>query len=77
MTVFAMFFIELMAARYDLFGHTDKDVEVAVPAVERTKQIEKYSDADVSKGEHSILSTSLDQGSLLFTVKALGHKRHL
>jgi zinc transporter 1/2/3 len=47
MTVFLMFFIELMAARFDVFGEQAHDVEAYDPAMDLIRQSEKY-DADTT-----------------------------
>jgi solute carrier family 39 (zinc transporter), member 1/2/3 len=44
MTIFLMFFIELMAARFDVFGAHAHDLEASDPAKELVTQAEKYSD---------------------------------
>jgi zinc transporter 1/2/3 len=41
MTVFVMFFIELMAARFDVFGRQAHDVEASDPAQDLVRQSEK------------------------------------
>lgn len=49
MTIFLMFFIELMAARFDLFGAHEHDLESAKPATDPTGYTEKQNDEFVSK----------------------------
>ena len=67
MTVFVMFFIELMASRFDIFG--EKDLEAADPALDliRGKSIKggKASDeeAPYQDGKSTALQ-SLSQGTL-------------
>ncbi|KAG9239085.1 Zinc/iron permease [Amylocarpus encephaloides] len=50
MTVFVMFFIELMAARFDLFGRQAQDVEASTPAKDLVQNNEK---SPPSKGNDS------------------------
>jgi solute carrier family 39 (zinc transporter), member 1/2/3 len=45
MTVFTMFFIELMAARFDIFGPKQHDLEASDPAQDLIRQNEKFHDA--------------------------------
>jgi zinc transporter 1/2/3 len=45
MTIFLMFFIELMAARFDVFGEQEHDIERAGPSIHPIKKREKYSDS--------------------------------
>ena len=42
MTVFTMFFIELMAARFDVFGEQAHDLEASDPSIDLLKDSEKY-----------------------------------
>jgi solute carrier family 39 (zinc transporter), member 1/2/3 len=42
MTVFTMFFIELMAARFDIFGRASHDIEASDPAQDLMRQNEKF-----------------------------------
>lgn len=44
MTIFLMFFIELMAARFDVFGHEKHDVETADAPIDSSIEREKYND---------------------------------
>lgn len=46
MTIFLMFFIELMAARFDVFGHKAHDIESASPTIVPSAQGEKYTDSN-------------------------------
>lgn len=41
MTIFTMFFIELMASRFDVFGEDSHDLEAADPSKELMRQGEK------------------------------------
>ena len=55
MTVFTMFFIELMASRFDVFGEQHaSDLEKSDPAKDLMRGSENYGDTDSSlqKGEH-------------------------
>jgi hypothetical protein len=55
MTVFTMFFIELMASRFDVFGEQHaSDLEKSDPAKELMRGSEKYDDTDLTlqKGKH-------------------------
>jgi solute carrier family 39 (zinc transporter), member 1/2/3 len=45
MTVFTMFFIELMAARFDIFGRDSHDLEASDPAQDLMRQNEKFNHA--------------------------------
>ncbi|TVY75719.1 Zinc-regulated transporter [Lachnellula suecica] len=58
MTIFLMFFIELMAARFDVFGNHAHDVEASDPAKDLIRQNEKSSDRslDDTKGTNKIPS---------------------
>jgi len=47
MTVFTMFFIELMAARFDLFGSKAHDLEASDPSLDIMRQSEKFHDSPV------------------------------
>jgi zinc transporter 1/2/3 len=47
MTVFTMFFIELMAARFEIFGQQSQDLEASDPAQDLTRQNEKYNDTQI------------------------------
>jgi solute carrier family 39 (zinc transporter), member 1/2/3 len=44
-TIFLMFFIELMAARFDVFGEQAHDIEPVDPSINPIKKREKYSDS--------------------------------
>jgi zinc transporter 1/2/3 len=44
MTIFLMFFIELMAARFDVFGDQKHDIETADTPVDPIREREKYND---------------------------------
>jgi zinc transporter 1/2/3 len=48
MTVFTMFFIELMAARFDIFGQQSHDLEASDPAQDLMRQNEKYNDTQLT-----------------------------
>ncbi|APA11223.1 hypothetical protein SS1G_11438 [Sclerotinia sclerotiorum 1980 UF-70] len=52
MTIFSMFFIELMASRYDVFGQDSHDLEAADPARDLIKQ-------NTRNEKHSTLRTPL------------------
>jgi zinc transporter 1/2/3 len=55
MTVFTMFFIELMASRFDVFGEQHaSDLEKSDPAKDLMRASEKYGDTDSThqKGKH-------------------------
>ena len=41
MTVFTMFFIEIMAARFDVFGEQDHDLEASDPSKDLIGRSEK------------------------------------
>lgn len=41
MTIFTMFLLELMAARFDIFGHQDHDLEASDPSKHLMKAPEK------------------------------------
>ncbi|EPE27076.1 hypothetical protein GLAREA_02990 [Glarea lozoyensis ATCC 20868] len=43
MTIFVMFFIELMAARFDVFGRQAHDIEAADPSLDLIRKSEKSS----------------------------------
>jgi solute carrier family 39 (zinc transporter), member 1/2/3 len=49
MTIFLMFFIELMAARFDVFGESGHahDIEAAGPSISAAGKREKYSDSNM------------------------------
>jgi zinc transporter 1/2/3 len=49
MTVFTMFFIELMAARFDVFGEQDHDLEASDPSKDLIRRSEKASEKKISK----------------------------
>ncbi|KUJ21885.1 ZIP zinc/iron transport family [Mollisia scopiformis] len=60
MTVFTMFFIELMAARFDIFGHQDSGVEASDPSLNLLRDSEKLaenSENSVDKTANMELST--------------------
>jgi zinc transporter 1/2/3 len=42
MTVFLMFFIELMVARFDVFGEQAHDLEASDPSMDLIRRSEKY-----------------------------------
>lgn len=67
MTVFTMFFIELMASRFDVFGSHEH--ESADPATNLLRDAEKYggSDSAAKKCKHDLLYI-LDSRFSLFTV---------
>ncbi len=48
MTVFTMFFIELMAARFDIFGSKSHDIEASDPSLDLMRQNEKFHDEPVT-----------------------------
>ena len=47
MTVFTMFFIELMASRFDVFGEKNLDVESSDPTKLLLRDSEKRTDSDL------------------------------
>lgn len=49
MTVFTMFFIELMAARFDVFGHPEHDLESSDPSTDLIRGSEKDSARNSAK----------------------------
>jgi hypothetical protein len=56
MTVFVMFFIELMAARFDIFGDADLEADDHDPARELVRRTstavhDKYTDEALKEGE--------------------------
>jgi solute carrier family 39 (zinc transporter), member 1/2/3 len=53
MTVFTMFFIELMASRFDIFGQQAHDLEASDPAQDLIRQNEKFHDTqgNLQKGK--------------------------
>jgi zinc transporter 1/2/3 len=60
MTIFTMFFIELMASRFDIFGEQAHDLEALDPSKDLIRESGKYADT----------KTSIQKGSkqhLLFT----------
>jgi len=58
MTVFTMFFIELMAARFDVFGKQAHDLEATDPSLALFRHGEKY-DANLNKGTKSFIMLPL------------------
>jgi len=54
MTVFTMFFIELMASRFDVFGDHAGDREKSDPSKNLIRGSEKYGDTDstLQKGKY-------------------------
>lgn len=52
MTIFVMFFIELLAARFDIFGD-QHDLEVSDPAKQMIKNAEKFGPANEEHQLHS------------------------
>jgi solute carrier family 39 (zinc transporter), member 1/2/3 len=65
MTVFTMFFIELMAARFDIFGRASHDIEASDPAQDLMRQNEKFHEAKVA----------LRKG-LFYLLNCLGHAQN-
>jgi solute carrier family 39 (zinc transporter), member 1/2/3 len=63
MTIFLMFFIELMAARFDVFGEQEHDIERAGPSIHPIKKREKYSDSS-TQGQSGKQQISLYLGAL-------------
>lgn len=62
MTIFAMFFIELMASRYEFFGHShDQDLESRDPAqhVLRKSAAENKSNSDLSTGSKYLTQSNI------------------
>ncbi|RDW94844.1 hypothetical protein BP5796_00607 [Coleophoma crateriformis] len=59
MTIFVMFFIELMAARYDVFGSHSHDLESADPSRDLMRNAEKEENSDPS---HSSLEDTNQNG---------------
>jgi hypothetical protein len=51
MTIFLMFFIELMVARFDVFGDHEHDLEAAGTTTDSTRQNEKYLDWSASQSK--------------------------
>jgi zinc transporter 1/2/3 len=47
MTIFVMFFIELMAARFDVFGRQAHDIEAADPSLDLMRKSEKSSHSQI------------------------------
>jgi hypothetical protein len=60
MTVFTMFFIELMASRFDVFGDQDHNLEASDPSKEVMRHVEKRRDEGNSaqKGKQIIFLSS-------------------
>jgi hypothetical protein len=58
MTIFLMFFIELLAARFDVFGEKAHDLEAADPSMNLVRQVETKGAANskIRKGKLRILS---------------------
>jgi len=53
MTIFSMFFIELIAARYEIFGEQGHDLEASDPASDLIKQQEKLGSKNrLNSSEH-------------------------
>tara|TARA_R110002033_G_scaffold136829_1_gene176214 strand:- start:229 stop:516 length:288 start_codon:yes stop_codon:yes gene_type:complete len=48
MTIFTMFFIELMASRFDVFGAHEHESETIDPAKDLLRDTEKYGVSDVT-----------------------------
>jgi hypothetical protein len=77
MTVFTMFFIELMASRFDIFGEQHaSDLEKSDPANDLMRGSEKYGETDstLQKGKHYPLGcdgVSISLCRVLFTRFAL------
>ena len=69
MTIFTMFFIELMAARFDVFGEAAHDIEANDPSTEVIRGGEKYEDTDdsLATGKAIIFPLSGRLGLLLFS----------
>lgn len=57
MTIFLMFFIELMTARFDVFGGHEHahDLEAAAPVVGSNEQLEKCNDGSGSTSKYQAL----------------------
>lgn len=61
MTIFTMFFIELLVSRFDIFGeHEHEDVEAADPAADlitrsRPKDSDEEEKYDSTKGKQHLL----------------------
>jgi zinc transporter 1/2/3 len=68
MTVFTMFFIELLAARFDVFGQQSEDLEASNPAQDLMTQNEKFNDTQLTlqKGKPRFFSLSQDYVGLGF-----------
>ena len=61
MTIFTMFFIELMASRYQIFGdHSHGDVEASDP----TKDMLRYSDKKPAHDRKYLLRISMNSRKL-------------
>ncbi|CZR57101.1 probable ZRT2-Zinc transporter II [Phialocephala subalpina] len=59
MTVFTMFFIELMAARFDIFGHEDSHgLDHSDPSVDLLRDTEKFSDTSGGSVDRTIIVES-------------------
>jgi solute carrier family 39 (zinc transporter), member 1/2/3 len=56
MTIFFMFFIELMAARFDVFGEQARGLEATHPSRDIMGEREKYNHANIEaqRGKHQI-----------------------
>ena len=80
MTIFLMFFIELMASRFDIFGYDEAhDLEATDPALGFIRQNEKFGNgaAQVQAGkQHLLLSclpiTSFSRSDLAHTLLLTG-----
>jgi len=56
MTVFTMFFIEIMAARFDIFGQQDGGVEGSDPSADLLRDTEKLSDRSGSSVDNVVVT---------------------
>jgi hypothetical protein len=67
MTIFLMFFIELMAARFDVFGEQAHDLEASHPSRDIMDEREKYNDATIAAqtGKRQIPLSNSRSSSLL------------
>ncbi|KAE8451568.1 hypothetical protein EG329_003641 [Mollisiaceae sp. DMI_Dod_QoI] len=63
MTVFTMFFIELVAARFDIFGHQDSNsLESSDPSVDLLRDTEKFSDSSADSVDKTTALASSKNG---------------
>ncbi|KAJ5050652.1 uncharacterized protein L3040_002527 [Drepanopeziza brunnea f. sp. 'multigermtubi'] len=53
MTIFVLFFIELMVSRFDVFGAHDHDPEAIDPAKKLLRDLEKSGEAEIARPLHA------------------------